>query len=76
MVFVPYHYLIHYQNINHIYKDDIHQEYDKQDEISLLINVHVLHEIHIILMLVQNVEYTNKQKQKQKQIFSIQFLQD
>ena len=61
MVFVPYHYLIHYQNINHIYKDDIHQEYDKQDEISSLINVHVLHEIHIILMLVQNVEYTNKQ---------------
>jgi hypothetical protein len=63
MVFVPYHYLIHYQNINHRYKDDIHQEYDTQDEISLLLNVHVLHEIHIILMLVRNVEYTKKQKE-------------
>jgi len=64
MVFVPYHYLIQYQNINHIYKDDIHQEYDKQDEISLLINVRVLHVIHISPMLVQNVEYT-----KEKQVF-------
>ncbi len=60
MVFVPYHYSIHYQNTNHKYKDDIHREYYKQDEISLLINDHVLHEIHINLMLVQNVEYTKK----------------
>jgi hypothetical protein len=64
MVFVPYHYLIQYQNINHIYKDDIHQEYDIQDEISSLINVHVLHEIHIILRLFQNVEYTKQTKKK------------
>jgi hypothetical protein len=62
MVAVPDHYLIHYQNINHKHKDDIHQEYDKQDEISSLLNVHVLHEIHNILMLVQDVEYTNKQR--------------
>jgi hypothetical protein len=64
MVFVPYHYLIHYQNINHIYKFDIHREYDKSIEISLLINVLELHEIHIILMLVQNVLYTKKKSKK------------
>lgn len=60
MVFVLHCYLIHYQNINHIYIDDIHQVYYRQDEISLLINVHELHEIHIIVILVQNVVYTKR----------------
>lgn len=62
MVFALIHYLNQYLNKGHKYKADIHQEHDKQDEISLLINVHELHEIHIIPMLVQNVGYTTKKK--------------